>query len=126
MEGHPVIEKLDKLLSVFQDPAYVDDLEKIRSMKADTLDLLNREELCQNETLKETIKKFSGEVENINKRLLVEGSETLSTAERDRLIDKKNLYINFISYFDVEKLRKEIETVDKEVDAELEHVNSVL
>lgn len=121
--NNTTIEKIDLLISKFQDPAYPEDLDKIKSLKETMQDLLAREALCQNETLKTIIKKYAIDVETSNKKLLIEDSTLLPDAQRDRLLDKKNLYLNFISTFDLLEIQKSIQGVDKEVDEEIAHLD---
>lgn len=122
--NNPLLEKISFLQTKFSDPAYQDDLEKINSWKKDAEDLILREELCENDTLQTILKKYSKEVEEMHESLMTGDSTVLPDSKRDRLMDKKRLYQDFILTFDVLTIRTSLESVDKEVSEELANLNS--
>lgn len=122
-KGHPILEKIDQLIEKFNDPAYPDDLVTIKTMRSDAEDLLSREALCQNEALKKIVRKYVTDIESFDVQLRNEDSKTLPDVARDRLIDKKKLYSDFVSQFDEIKIREELLAVDKEVAEQFAHLN---
>lgn len=123
-KGHPTLEKIDQLISKFQDSsAYPDDIETLKSMRSNTEDLLAREALTQNEAMRKTVKKYNEDIASFDKQLINEDSKTFPDSARDRILDKKKLYMDFVSQFDEVKIRDELLAVDKEVADEFAHLN---
>lgn len=118
-QGHPLLEKVNTLQDKFKDPAYADDLEKIKSWKEALKDLIDREELFQNKKLQEILLKYKNDVVDMNTKILNNDSKTLGDYDRDRLLDKKKLYLEFIDTFNLDSIREALKSVDNEISDEL-------
>lgn len=111
-------EKIRKLKSIFI---------KGRSDKDDIVEIESWEKSLQKIRLMEDLKKHAGiqmimndwilEIKKINQRLNREKSDTLSDKERDRLFDKREMFLKFVSYFSI---NNQLESLEKEVDSNLE------
>lgn len=121
-QGHPTLENLKELKAKFADPAWKEDIDVINSWEKEVKELIIREKLCENKALREIVKKFADDVTDMNTLLMNADSGTLSDEQRDRVLDRKKLYKDFIALFDPEEVRKSLEGVDKEVKANLKHV----
>ncbi len=115
--------RIDALLKKFVNPAFPEDIEEINKWKEEAKRAMLAKDIKNHEGIKLIVKRFASDVEGINLLLLNANSEKLSDKERDRLLDKKFLYIEFLSIFpEAEKILKEIEkkVAENEGNEELE------
>lgn len=120
---HPTLSALGTLREKLGDnPAYQSDIEQVTEWEKQVKDLVAREELAGSEKMKEIVAEYKSQVEAICGRLLTEDSTKLPEAQRDRLLDEKKLYEGFIVRFQLKEIRAAIETVDKEVHANIEGI----
>lgn len=124
--GHPTLEKLKELKDKFANPAYKEDIFQIEAWETEVKDLLVRDELADKPSIKLILKRFYDEIDEVNALLLNSDSKLLSDIQRDRVLDKKKFYKEFLSLFDSTMIAKSIEAVDKEVDEELVNSRNVL
>lgn len=125
-QGHPTLESIKQLKAKFTDPAYKEDVIQIDAWETEIKELLIRDKLSDNPSMMGILKKFTDDVKDMNILLMNADSATLSSPERDRVLDKKKLYQDFLDLFNPNALRKAIEAVDSEVQAELDHAKNVV
>lgn len=120
--SHPTLDKIKQLKEKFTNPAYNDDVVQIDAWESNLKDLLVRDDLAGKPSIMQILKRFSDEVADMNSLLLHADSKLLSDGERDRVLDKRKLYQDFLGLFNPEELSKAIQAVDKDIDEELQAI----
>lgn len=73
--------------------------------------LLLKESIAGSDAVKELVVTLNDEVKRMDNTLLNVGSYTLPDYQRDRMLDKKELYTRIASYFDVKGEREDLENL---------------
>jgi len=110
-----ILNKIQELESKFADPAFPEDLDRIKALRKRIEDSELYENLAKHEAVKDIANYCKDEIISINQRLLEATSETLPDKKRDNLMDKRNFYEWFISLFDKEQLK----AIEQQVNEEL-------
>lgn len=114
------LTRIQQLKARFTDPAFKQDAEQIQQWERDLKNLIAREKLLENESLIIIIKKLAQEISDMKELLNTADSNQLPDKDRDRVLDRKNLYLQFIALFDAKEVAKQIRDIDEEVAANLE------
>lgn len=122
---HPLLEKIQSLRDRFKDPAFAEDVKQITEYENQARELISREELVSHPILQVLIQKLSTDIIKMDEALVSYDSEKLSDKQRDRLLDKKALYKEFLTFFDITSLREEIASVDNLIEKEIAHVDNL-
>lgn len=121
--SHPTLDKFASLRAQFDDPAFADDVVRIKEWEKETRDLIAREELADNEKIKDICAGYKRDIETMNESLRTEDSTQLPDPKRDRLIDKRNFYETFVKLFDPIAIAAALTDLDKNAQAELDHLS---
>ena len=104
--------RIDNLLKEFSDPAFPDDVEAIKSWKSEVKRAIIIDDLKEHEGIKMIVEFIDKEILDIDLVLTNAYSDKCPDKVRDRLLDKKQLYLNFLELFPDEV---EIQQIEKEV-----------
>jgi hypothetical protein len=113
--------KIDGIISKISGGAFESDVEEARAWKENVKRAFLTKEIKDHEGIKMIIKRFSSELEDINFVLINAKSDKIADRERDRLLDKKKMYVEFISLFPIAE--KEIEQIADTVKENEEFLN---
>lgn len=108
-----LLQRIDELKKKFADPAYPEDVETIKSWREKLIRAMLMDDLSKHEGIKMILKKYKEEIDEINELLLSADSTKLNDKERDRLLDKRYMYEDFVGL--LESPKKEMEMIEKEV-----------
>lgn len=106
-----ILTKIEELKAKYNDPI---DAPQLTVWEEEAKRLLLIDGIAGNDAVKYLINELATQVQAIDAALLMYDSTKLSDSDRDRLIDRKQLFKRVISYFDVESAKKELE---KQIDA---------
>lgn len=107
--------RIDGIISKISGGAFEEDVAEARAWKENVKRAFLIGDVEKHEGIQLIIKKFIGELENINLVLLNASSVKISDKDRDRLLDKKVLYSEFLSLFpEAEKEIQQVENLVKE------------
>jgi hypothetical protein len=111
-----ILQDLDNLIQKFEDPAYPDDKEKLKGWRDDLNRAMLMDDLRKHDGIKMIIEKYRQELIDIDTILREADSEKLPDKKRDRLLDRKELYLEFLGLFtDTKKIISEVgESVKRE------------
>ncbi len=109
------LDRINKLKERFTDPAYQDDAATIQQWESELKELMVREKLLDNESIVKVIGKMAQDVSDMNNLLRSADSSILPDAKRDHVIDKRNMYQDFISLFNAGAVATRIQEIDAEV-----------
>jgi hypothetical protein len=114
-----LLEKLDQLRQKFDSPAYKDDPDTINAWDKEAKRAMLVGDLKSHEGIKMIVDKLANDIAEINVLLSTARSDKFSDATRDRVLDKKELYLWFLGLFPgAEKRLREIEKmVDENLQA---------
>ncbi|MFH1290924.1 MAG: hypothetical protein ABIH92_05990 [Nanoarchaeota archaeon] len=116
-----VLDKIDKLLAKFADPEYPEDKAKILEWQDKVQRAMIVKDLSEHEGIIMIVDKLKEDLKDIRFLLNTAKSEKLSESARDRLIDKKLLYVWFLGLFiRPDEVIKGIEEEVDEAENELE------
>lgn len=117
LKENPLIEKINRLKKRFSDS---DETDKwiIGEWEQQAKTAIIQKSLEGHEGVAMIIKHIQEEVKEINSVLISSKSKDLSDADRDRMIDMKNFYKWFLSFFT--NAKEKIDEVNDSVDKELE------
>lgn len=121
MKDQQLLKKLDNLLSKYTDPTYSDDPESIRGWRKELQRAMIKKDLKKHEGILLIIEKLRVDLVEMDILLKTQSSEKLPDIKRDRLLDRKDLYIWFLGLFS--NIDKEIASIEKKVKEESEHYN---
>ena len=105
-----ILEHLEQMKEKYQ----VDDTPLIISWEEEAKKLIIIEQIAGSDAIKFLTDKLNDDVKKMDELLLSCNSEIMSDAQRDRLLDKKELYKQVVSFFDVETSRKNLEKIIKD------------
>ncbi len=109
--------KITKLKNIFVNHhAAADNIAEIESWEKTLQKIRLMDDLKQHAGIKMILIDLDLEVKKISNRIDSEKSNTLPDRERDGLIDKREIFNKFISYFSTANL----ESLEKEIDSNLE------
>jgi len=117
-----LLEKAQLLAKYLGDSKDADTFRELNQMYKQAKNLTLLESLTKNDGIIFIVDYFSKELRDINTILLSAGSEELNDRQRDRLIDKKSLYTQFISMFTDND--KHIQGLEQKLDYQLEQFNN--
>lgn len=111
MDQEQILKKLEDIKNKFTDPV---DANLIGSWQDTAKRLIMLKAVKENVAMQEVLTNLRTNITEMETLLLGADSKTLSDFERDRIIDRKSLYANFVGIFtnvetDLEKLE---ETLD--------------
>jgi hypothetical protein len=115
-----LLERIDAIYLKMQNPEFPGDLVEIKIKRDKLYRMILLSDLRGHEGLNELLKEFTEEIGNINDRLLNENSNKLTDKERDRLIDKRELYADFILYLSYQE--KDLEDIEKWISDQENHI----
>jgi hypothetical protein len=104
-----LLDDIEKLERKFSDPAYLEDLETINAWKETVKRSLIADNLKQHEGIKMIIENLDKRIEEINTVLMNSYSEKISDKTRDRMLDEKKMYMDFLDLFPGDDELKEVE-----------------
>jgi hypothetical protein len=112
MDSQPLLDKLQRLRQRFSnaDPS---DRQTVDGWFNSAQRAALIQHLAEHEGMRELLERMRGEALDIDAVLLEADSHTIDGAERDRLIDRRNLYRLFLEYF--EGAYKTLQTVETNV-----------
>lgn len=113
MDKTQLLEKIEKLEKRFSDPAYPEDVEEIKSWKGEVRRAMLGDNLKEHDAIKEIINHFQKEIEEMDLVLIHSYSDKLSDKARDRLLDRKEMYQQFLDFFPQDK---DLEIIADKVD----------
>lgn len=102
------MEILDKIREM-KETYGIEDQPTISAWEEQAKQLLLVEHIAGSQAVQKLIQDLNGEIEKMNYALLNASSTVLTDAQRDRLLDKRELYKRITSYFDVEGQRETLE-----------------
>jgi len=124
MNPEETLKDLDDLIRRFDDPAYPDDKEKLKSWKESLNQAMLMDDLAKHDAIKMIIEKYRQELIDINTVLQEADSEKLPDKKRDRLLDRKELYLEFLGLFtDTKKIISEVGVAVSKEKSNLENNN---
>lgn len=110
--------KIQKLKNIFiKGRSSQDDIAEIESWEKSLQKIRLMEDLKKHAGIQMILQDWTSEIVKINYRLNSEKSDTLPDKERDKLLDKREMFNKFISYFST---TNQLESLEKEVDSNLE------
>lgn len=118
-----ILIKINKLKEKFANAAFETDVQQIDSWIPQAKRLLLIGSLQEHDGVKFLLEKLTGDVRSMDELLLTANSTQLSALERDRVLDRKAFYKQFINFFVSNE--KDIEALNDRVDAELENVKDI-
>ena len=104
-----LLDRIDSLLRQFSNPAFPDDVETMRNWKSQVYRAMINDNLKEHEGIKMIIDFIIKKIESIDLILLNAYSDKCSDLLRDRLLDKKEMYTDFLELFPQETELKQIE-----------------
>lgn len=114
--NHGDLEKrIDNIIATISGGAFEDDVSEANAWKENVKRAFLTKGVEKHEGIQLIIKRFIGELENINLVLLNANSIKLSDIQRDSLLNKKNLYQEFLSLFpEAEQSIQQVEELVKD------------
>lgn len=109
-------QNIDALIKKFHN-ARTDFISQIGEWRNDYRKAVIAANLQENVIIKEFVKRLFDDIEGINYRLQNERSDKLTPFERDRLLDKRSLYEEFIYIF--VSAKEKVESIEKVVKSNL-------
>ena len=106
-------KRIDNIIAKLNDGAFEEDIAEANAWKETARRAFLTKGVKSHEGIKMIIDRFISELENINLVLLNANSSKISDRERDRLLDKKELYKDFLSIFP--EADQAIEVIDASV-----------
>ena len=113
-------KRIDNIISKLSNGAFEEDIAEANAWKENVKRAFLTKGIKGHEGIKMIISRFAEELENINFVLLNAGSSKLSERERDRLLDKKELYRDFLSIFP--EAEQTIEAIESTITENEEHL----
>ena len=101
-----LLKLITELRNKYTDPIDTPDIE---GWEKQVKRLLLVEAIADSEAITVLTTSLQSEVDSLDTQLLTSDSHSLSDYERDRVIDKKMLYLSVIDYFNVTDARKTLE-----------------
>lgn len=114
--GHPTLARIDSIKKKYLENFEDRDKAVVQAWEKTVRDLMVREKLSENPALVEIIRALIGNVKEMNELLLSADSTSLPDKDRNRILDKKRLYVDFIRLFDSTVIRTELASVEKSID----------
>lgn len=115
-----LLERIDAIYQVMQNPEFPGDLVEIKIKRDKLYRMILLSDLRGHEGLNELLKEFTEEIGNSNDRLLNENSNKMTDKERDRLIDKRELYTDFTLYLSYQE--KDLQDIEKWISDQESHI----
>lgn len=115
-----IVDKAQELKSQFQG-GDVESFSLASKMFEQARRLKLVESLKENDGIKFLLEHFGRDVIDVNNTLLSAGSDELTDRQRDRLIDKRTLILNFIRLFENNEQR--LKNLESKIDYNLEVFN---
>lgn len=101
-----LLQKIEELKAKYNDPI---DAPQLTAWEKEATRLLLIEGVAGSDAVKYLTNQLRSEIETMDSFLLTMPSNDLPDILRDRMLDKKALYLRVISYFDVDTAKKELE-----------------
>jgi len=114
-----LLDKIRGLLSRFNN-GFEEDKKTIEYWYEEAQQLLVLDGIKQLGGIKYLIDILTTEVKEINRKLANNYSQELPDKQRDRLLDKRDMYLKFLNLFEVEERIKDLED---RVDSELKRLD---
>jgi len=89
----------------------LEDLPTIEAWEEKAKEILLKEGIAGSDAVKYLVDSMNSDIEKMNSILLTAPSHVLPDTQRDRMIDKKELYEKIVSYFDIKGEREELEKI---------------
>ena len=99
----------DKLAQLKAKYPLPEDRPQLEAWEHRVQQLLLLESLQETQVILELRDRLRSEIDLFNVALLTKGSDKMNDRERDRLIDKRDLYDRVLSWFEVEGKREQLE-----------------
>ena len=110
------LEKIDKLIEKFADPAFPEDLETIREWRDKVNMAILKKDLLKHEAIQMIIDYAKEELEDISFLLQTASSDKLPDNQRDKLLYRKAMWRWFVGIF--KNPDEEIAEIEAKVDSE--------
>ena len=117
-----ILKKIDVLIDKFSDPAYPDDILEIKEWHKAVQTAMLKKDLRKHEGVQMLVEKLREDVIEIGVVLGAADSTKLPDRQRDRLLDRKELYLWFLGFFS--RVEEELAIIDKAVDEETKNLEA--
>lgn len=110
MNKEQLLKKLNNLIAEFTNPAFVGDADRLKAWRSSLERAMIKESLKEHAGVKMILDKLREDLVKMTEVLQKADSEILPDKKRDRLLDKKELYLWFLGFFaDIDEETAEIE-----------------
>lgn len=110
MKHQQLLNKIEGLVAKFTDPAFEGDNDQLKSWRSTVQRAMIQDDLKKHEGVQLIIEQLTKDLGEMDLILKTMKSDKLSEAQRDRIIDRKELYLWFIGLFiDINTELKDIE-----------------
>lgn len=94
-----ILDRISQLATKFNSERYFNEQQIFSQWSSEATKALLIKDLSQHDGVKGIISRLEAEVEEMNLLLKNSDSKALPDNQRDRVLDKRNLYTWFLSYF---------------------------